>query len=443
MFKKRTSLSLFFLFIAFTGFSNSRLFPGYYINLQGDSIHCKIEFNDWNLNPKTIRVEVNSKKMEFTANDIRGFGVDGYDNYLSATVQFHTAPISGKDVPPQFSDSVSTNTFFLKILNRGFYSLYDLVTTERVFLFMQRRDSSISELLYRTRSNNDTLFADPQYKNVLLSLFVQEGIADKYFNRVSNTAYTSSEIQSLFNILNETHGGLSYHKKSRQEFQIQLYVGGIRNSFPTPVTGGYGIVYHFDPSTSATGGINFLYSIPGKFNSFKVGFGGGYNSYKCKLTEHSTSSFYQSVNYNGTSTLDDTLTTKNSLIQTNFYLMYLINPLSSVKCYLKAGISYNFSLNTDNSVDEKYSGTSETVRNGNPPVKSDIQNAGYLILLKKNYLAPLFGIGMIYGRSTMEFSYYLPANLGSEPNDVLANSGPAFKISSMSLTYSFSVFRTK
>jgi hypothetical protein len=85
--------------------------------------------------------------MEFTANDVRGFGVDGYDNYLSATVQFHTAAISGKDVPPQFSDSVSTNTFFLKILDRGFYSLYDLVSTERVYLFMQRRDSSISELL--------------------------------------------------------------------------------------------------------------------------------------------------------------------------------------------------------------------------------------------------------------------------------------------------------
>src|SRR5450755_2742021 len=154
MFKKQTSLSLFFLYIVLAGFSNARLFPGYYINLKGDSIHCNIEFNDWNLNPKTIRVEVNSKKMEFTANDIRGFGVDGYDNYLSATVQFHTAAISGKDVPAQFSDSVSTTTFFLKILNRGFYSLYDLVSTERVYLFMQHKDSSISELLYRTRTSN-------------------------------------------------------------------------------------------------------------------------------------------------------------------------------------------------------------------------------------------------------------------------------------------------
>ena len=147
MYRKQISIYLFFTFISLAGFSNSGLFPGYYINEKGDTIHCKIEFNDWNLNPKTIRVEVNGKKMEFTPNDIRGFGVDGYDNYLSARVQFHTAPISGKDVPSQFSDSVSTKTFFLKILDRGFYSLYDLVSTERVYLFFQLKDSSISELV--------------------------------------------------------------------------------------------------------------------------------------------------------------------------------------------------------------------------------------------------------------------------------------------------------
>ena len=204
MFRKQISVSLFFTIIAIAGFSNVSLFPGYYINQKGDTIQCKIEFNDWNLNPKSIRVQVGDKKMEFTPKDIRGFGIDGYDDYIAATVQTHTAAVSGKDVPAQFSDSVSINTYFIKILNRGYYSLYDLISTERVYLFMQYKDSSISELVYRTRSTNDTLFADPQYKNVILSLFVQEGLADKYFNRVGNTSYTSSDIQSLFKILNET-----------------------------------------------------------------------------------------------------------------------------------------------------------------------------------------------------------------------------------------------
>ncbi len=225
MFKKQTFLFLFFLLMTFAGFSNSRLFPGYYIDSKGDTVRCRIEFNDWNLNPKTLKVEVNSKKMEFTPNDIRGFGVDGYDDYVSATVQTHTAAVAGKDVPAQFSDDVVINTYFLKILNRGFFSLYDLVSADRVYLFFQLKDSALHELVYRTKGTNDSLFVDQQYKNVLLSFFVQEGISDKYFNRVSNATYSASEIQSLFNILNESHGGYSYRKKAKQEFQIQLYVG--------------------------------------------------------------------------------------------------------------------------------------------------------------------------------------------------------------------------
>jgi hypothetical protein len=308
---------------------------------------------------------------------------------------------------------------------------------------MERKDSILSELVYRARMSNDTLYEDEQYKNVILSLFVQDGLADKYFNRINTTLYNASEIQAIFKILNENHGGISYNKKSRQEFQIQLYVGGIRNSLPTPVTGVYGVVHQFDPSYSATGGINLLYSIPGKFNAFKVGLSAGYNSYNCKLTQHSSNSFYNSVNSNGTSTFDDTLTTKNSLIQTNFFLEYLINPRSSVKCYLKAGLSLNFSFNEENSVNESYSGITKIVANGNPPVENAIQGSGILILLKKRYLAPMFGLGTSFGRSTLEFSYCLPVDIGSQPISIQGNSGPAFNISSMSLGYFFSVFRTK
>ncbi len=443
MIKKLVSLSVLFLFITLAGFANSRLFPGYYINMQGDSVRCNIEFGDWNLNPKTLSVEVNNKKMEFTPNDIRGFGVDGYDDYFSATVQFHTAPIAGKDIPVQFSDSVRTRTVFLKIQERGYYSLYHFVSLERVYVFMQRKDSSISELVYRVRMSNDTLYEDDEYKNVILSLFVQEGLADKNFNRVNTSLYSASDIQSLFNILNESHGGLSYHKKSRQEFQIQLYLGGIRNSFPTPVTGVYGIVHQFDPSYSVTGGISFLYSIPGKFNAFKVGLSAGYNSYNCKLTQHSANSFYNSVNSNGTSVFDDTLTTKNSLIQTNFFLEYLINPLSSVKFYLKAGLSLNFSFNEQNSVNESYSGVTKIVANGNPPVENAIQGNGILILLKKRYLAPMFGIGTTIGRSSLEFSYCLPVDVGSQPLGAQGTLSGSFNISSMALCYYFSMFKTK
>src|SRR5206468_3773018 len=116
------------------------------------------------------------------------------------------------------------------------------------------------------------------------------------------------------------------------------------------------------------------------------GLSAGYNSYNCERSEHNTGNFFQSDNWHSTVDFNDTLTTKNSLIQTNFYVMYVVNPLSPVKCFLKAGISYNFSLNSDNSVDERNAGTSVSVTNGNPPVQSNFKNSNSnLVILKKSY----------------------------------------------------------
>jgi hypothetical protein len=124
--------------------------------------------------------------------------------------------------------------------------------------------------------------------------------------------------------------------------------------------------------------------------------------------------------------------------------MYVVNPLSSIKFYLKAGISYNFSPNSDdNPVNETSKGTTVTVRNGNPPVQSNFQDGGTVVQLKKSYLTPLFGIGTTFSRSTLEFSYYLPADIGGQPIGLQGTPSQSFNISSMSLSYYFSVFKIK
>ena len=441
---KHISFFLFFSFIATSIYPNFKLFPGYYINKNGDSVRCNIEFNDRNLNPKTIKVEMNNEKREFSANDIRGFGVYGYDDYLSATVSFHSAAVLGNDIPEQFSDSVSTKTCFLKILNRGRYSLYSLALPQRIYLFMGHNDSSIAELIYRVRNNNNSLLEDQSYKKAIFNLFVEKGISDEYFNRINKISYSASEIQSLFNILNGSPGNISHHEKASGEFQVQLYVGGVRNSFPTKFAGSFSNICQFEPSYSIGGGVNMLYSIPVSFKAFKVGLSMGYNSYNCKSTNSGETSFYQSVNYHGSRTYDDTVTTKNSFIQTNLYLMYLINPLNKMKFYIKAGINYSFSLNVDGSINEKNSGTTSTVTNGNPPVAGSFQNSSHgIIPIKKNYLTPMFAIGVIKERHTLEFSYYLPSDIGKNISNINGSTGQSFKISSMTLYYYYSLFPIK
>jgi hypothetical protein len=439
---KQASLSLSFLFIVLAVYPNFRLLPGYYINQHGDSVHCNIEFSDRNFDPVTVKVEVNNEKKEFSANEIRGFGVYGYNDYISATVSMHTAPIQGDNIPAQFSDSVSTKTCFLKILTRGHYSLYSLARPERVYLFMAYKDSSMTELLYRVRNNNDSLVEDQSYKKTIFNLFVQEAMVNKYFNRINTVPYTASEIKSLFNILNGSSGGASYRKKSSREFQVQLYAGGIRNAFPTVFTGHFSDVYQFKPSYSVGGGINLLYSIPGLFRAFKLGLSAGYNNYNLRITKSGTASYYESSNYYQDVVYDDTLTLKNALIQTNFYLMYLINPLSEVKCYVKAGINCNFPLNGDVSVNEKNAGTTLGVLNGNPPTTGSFRNDDQpVIYLKGTYLTPLFAAGINTGRHTLEFSYYLPSDIADKRTTFAGRVDRTFRISSMTFCYYYTLFR--
>jgi hypothetical protein len=152
--------------------------------------------------------------------DIRGFGVTGYADYLTADVSYHANPISGKDIPEEFSDSLVTETCFLKILENGFYSLYDLVLSERIYLFMRYQDGAMSELVYRVRQKNDSLDEDQRYKKDLLRLFVEKDISNKYFNRIDRASYNESDISAIFRILNGNQAGAPYKSKSSAESGI-------------------------------------------------------------------------------------------------------------------------------------------------------------------------------------------------------------------------------
>jgi hypothetical protein len=440
MLKKQISLFLFLILFSLIAYSNTKPFPGYYITLKGDSVICNIDFNDWNINPKSIKVQVNNEMHEFTASDIRGFGVNGYDDYLAATINFHTNPVSGKDLPDKFSDSTVTTTCFLKILDQGEYSLFALVLSQRVYMFTGAHNSNISELVYRVSNNNDSLEVDQSYKKEILNLFVKEGISDKYFNRINNASYNASEISSLFRILNENHTGISQKKKSRGEFQAQVFIGGIRNSFPTVFTGDYSNTYQFEPSYTLGGGLNFLYSIPGFFKSFKVGLSFGYNGYNGKLITSGTINHVESAAYYWTTTYNDTVTVRNSLLVSNIYIMYFLNPLSHVKVYLKVGVNYNFSFS--NNIDVLTQNTSSTtgIKNGNVPFQSNSAGNHSLVTIKKGYLSFLTSVGVTEGRHTLEFSYSPNAEIADPGNYLFAPFKKSFKIGSMAVYYYFSLF---
>ena len=445
MLKKQSLLLLFLFCISQAGYSNPKLFPGYYIDLKGDTVRCNIEFNDWNLNPKTIRLQAGNELKEFGPEDIMGFGVTGYSNYVSARVSYHTNPISGPDLPAIYSDSVVTKASFLQVLETGPYSLYVLIFPQRIYLFNSSPDRPISELVYRVKMDNDSLQEDQSYKQQLVNLLMNEGLSEKYFGQVSKFSYNSSQIASLFRILNGTHTRVWTKKKSDGDFQIELFVGAIRNSFPTSFDGVYSKSNQFDPSYSPSGGINFLYSIPGHFKAFKVGISVGYDGYNNMIKR--SGSFYhaESVNFYYTTTYNETITAKRSMLLSNIYVMWLLNPLSKVKVFVKAGLNYNFSMGTNSDVVSTYTASIQGIKNGNVPFQDSTNTSSTLYSLKTGYLAPVFSGGIISGRSKLEFAYWPPVSV-SYPLDVTSgntSSSTFFKFGSLGIFYYFSLFKPK
>jgi hypothetical protein len=196
----------------------------------------------------------------------------------------------------------------------------------------------------------------------------------------------------------------------------------------------------FNPCYSLTGGVNFLFSLPIKFQSFKLGLSVGYNTYNCKVNQSGIATNYSSAYYYSIVKYNETLTVKNSLLLTNLYLMYLINPLSKIKLYLKAGVNVNFSMGGDIDVFSRDTAQTTTVLNGNPPAQGTISSNNRMVTIRQDFISFIGSVGVISHRSRLEFSYWPNTDLAAPTGYFLAPTVNTFKFGSMALYYYFSLF---
>src|SRR5579863_962842 len=182
--------------------ASANLLPGYYIDNNGDSVHCRIEYNDWYANPTAISVEVNNVRKTLSVTDIKGFGVTGYGDYLTVTVNYHSGPISGDNLPENFSDRTITHAVFLLVLARGPYSLYELRLAARPYYFIGVGGDPVQELIYRVRQAEMEIQTDEQYKSLLANYLAKEHLdQDPYV--LSGLTYSRQKLINLVNKLNE------------------------------------------------------------------------------------------------------------------------------------------------------------------------------------------------------------------------------------------------
>lgn len=440
------------ILISISSFCRENLFPGYFIKLNGDSVVCRIAYNDWRINPKTILVEVDNEKHTFNASDIKGFGAYGHNPYKSALVTYHINPISGVDLPEEFLDSVETKSYFLKTIVSGYYSLYELTLSDRSYYFLSYGDSSISELIYRAKRKENQIIEDQDYKNVLFDLYHKENISGDFSRLINNAFYSYSDLKPIVAKLNKNHIGININqnletatKKNKPE--LSVFAGGLQHNFPTTIHGDFATGVKFPSSISFSGGISLSYQFANQLKSFAVGISMGYSGYKLNFSKTGTNTFYESANYNSTTHYTEEISSSNSFISAGIYLLYYFNPLSKAKVYCKASGVGNISINQNRNIVTKYSYSTESTANGipNPPQSGQGENA--LVVTKKFFIQFNPGIGMAFGRHKLEFDYYLPAQLatGETKGAQFFPGSPVyeedFKMSMLGLYYSFTIFK--
>ena len=419
------------LLVFISSFVQARDFPGYYINLKGDTIKCSFHFKDWEVTPDYVTVHEGSNTSALRPADISGFGVYNYGDYKSYEIKYHKGNYSAMDAPDTFSDSITSIHSFLKILQRGKYTLYERTESSRSYYFFSVNDGDLTELQYRVKRMGMNLDRDESYKKTIFGLFASEGISFQYSNDITKSVYSSRNIVPLFRILNEKTSGVKVVKKKKKLTQLELFAGALNHQFPGTVDGMYSErLNKFDGTQSGTGGINFQYFIPTNFRSIAVGVSVGYSKYATETSHSDSIKFYGSINNYRNTQYTEQFKLDNGAVMLDVYTQYIFNPLNKINVFAKAGLVTNFVVGGSQKIAVNYNSSTTGVSRGVPV--SYTATGEKTIPLRKSYYNVHGGAGLITGRHKLEFTYYTPGVL---------NVAYVFKMKMMGVFYYYTIVR--
>ncbi len=410
---------------------NPRLYPGYYLTREGDTVKCNIELENWNRNPVLVHGEGPQGPLYFTAEQTKGFGVYGRVDYISARVTYHTEATSGTDLPSKFSNKTETRWCFLKVLNLGNFGLFELQTDQRTVFFLSDHGSEPMELIYRVAIEGTSVNEDNNYREVLMMMFNKEGMGDQHNRKITRASYNADDLQSLVSALNGTRSSQQFVASKSTPFEL-FFLAGLREfTFPSPFTGVYSINNHFSPSISPLLGFGVFYNLDPQTRRARIGLSVGYSRYQNHLTVSGKAGRYISQNFWDSTTYTEHLQGSNSLITSNLFFSYAFNSGSALRYYAKAGLYLTFSFKASG-ITSDYTGQYTYARNGIIYGPQAVGGQYALFGVSQNYGDFFIGGGLELRRNRLDLSYYLPSYTGRF-NGTSTN----FKIGGWNLAYTY------
>lgn len=345
----KTKFCTLIIFIAIS-FSNSihaqvNFQSGFIIDNNHDTIKGFIDYQNWDINPNTIKFKPDEGSIakNYATGDIKGFGVDG-KIYNSSILPLEECLYDEKEVKTFEKYKYRTDTVFLQVLIKGEKNLYIFKNKDSKVYFFIGQEGNYQWLIYRSyfEKQYDNVFEkmDEKYKGQL-NLYFQD--CPRLQERIARVEYNSRALISLFN---------EYYKCDQREITYQYKVSKFRPEYG--FIGGLSLAELkfqgadnfssitrsiYPTSRNITFGVFYGYVFPQKIKKFTFHNELLFNSYK------SSSVF---VNSPGSDIYSvSTSSIGNSSFRLYTLLRYQI-PFKSMFLYINGGITNGFSISQTN-----------------------------------------------------------------------------------------------
>ena len=437
MTKPQLKLAILILILPLTVAAKTpKLFPGYFLNMQGDTVKCNFEIESWSRNPLVVHASNAKGPLELRPEETMGFGVYGYSDYTSGNVTYHSAPINGTNLPDKFSDKTETKWCFLKSLANGKFNLYKLVTPERIIFFVSDHGTVPTELVYRVAFRDNQELEDLSFHDALISYFNEEGMGETYDGRIRRAKYKEDDLLGLVKILDGNQMSNSHAGRKSSGFESFVLGGARMYTFPSSFNGTHSLTEqfsvnnHFSPALGPLAGFGVYYNLSPQTEKFWLGLSVDYSSYEVSVTKSGTSGRHFSQNAWDSANYSEHMHGSNAFATLNLFTYYVLNPDNKVRYYLKAGVWYSFSVSSNSDIYSDYTAQSFAKSNGIPGPVNNSAGQATLVELSKSFGDFLIGTGAALGQNRLELYCYLPSFTGR-----FNGTGTKFKIGSLSLAY--------
>lgn len=385
--------TLLILIVSTSIFAQATSKKSFAIANNGDTIWGVIKDKEFNVSPTSFKLN----DTKYTVDNVTSFTTEDGTLYKRYTITYHTAPINESNMA--FGDEAKTKSTiaFLKVLVNAKKGLAEFRTPERLYFYLLNNQQAV-ELYYvkgtvsfeskafenDARYGKTIVLEKTDYKQQLDSL--NDNTSKDIASKITNASYDENSITKIVRLAN----GLNENVPSKINNSLQIgfgfnYYSNTINSGTTNALRDIKIDNNIAPALS----IAYKISPKRKVNRSSYIFGLVYSNYNVtgERTTQTTEKKY-------------VLEVKNSYLDIYAKYLFTINPESSVKLSLAAGINYSMLVSKKNttystSFSDVIIATENTI-----PFRSSLVN-------------PVFALHIAFNKFEISANYIMPQELSN------------------------------